>query len=172
MNLKELPAVRSLPDDITVVIEIPAESGSVKYEVDKDSGALLVDRFMPTAMHYPMNYGFIPNTLADDGDPVDVLVHTPTPLVPGSVIRARVIGVLKMTDESGEDAKIIAVPTKKVCPKLGNIETLADLPPLLQESTQHFFERYKDLEPNKWVKISGWGDIEEAAKIIKQSMNL
>ena len=170
MNLASIKPFKSNPDDINVVIEIAADSGSIKYEIDKDSGALCVDRFMPTAMHYPMSYGFIPNTLADDGDPTDVLVYSPEPILPGSLIRVRAIGVLNMTDESGEDAKIIALPIEKLCAEYAHIKSLEDLPQTLLKRVEHFFERYKDLEEGKWVKISGWGDKAAATKIIEDSL--
>ena len=170
MHLDKIKPFQSNPDDLNVVIEIASDSGSIKYEVDKDSGALCVDRFMPTAMHYPMNYGFLPNTLADDGDPTDVLVYAPEPILPGSLIRARAIGVLNMTDESGEDAKIIALPIPKLCVEYAHINSLEDLPKTLLDRVVHFFERYKDLEEGKWVKISGWGDKAAAQKIIQDSL--
>ena len=169
MSLNLITPGRDVPNDVNVIIEIPANDDPVKYEVDKESGALMVDRFMPTAMHYPCNYGFIPQTLSDDGDPVDVLVMTPVPLIHGAVIRCRPIGMLKMTDESGEDAKILAVPVDKLCPLYQNIATLDDVSPLLLSSISHFFEHYKDLEPNKWVKIDGWVGIDEAKAEITTS---
>lgn len=161
---------QSVPDDVNVIIEVPAHSEPVKYEVEKDSGLLRVDRFMPTAMHYPCNYGFIPNTLADDGDPVDVLLIAPLPIQPGALVRSRILGMLKMTDESGEDAKLIALPIKKVCMQFSDIETLEDLPQLKLDAIKHFFEHYKDLEPNKWVKVEGYLGVEEAAREIQESI--
>ncbi len=168
--LDQIPAGNDIPNDINVIIEIPANCGSIKYEVDKDSGLLMVDRFMSTAMHYPANYGFVPNTLADDGDPADVLVITPFAVHPGSIIRSRPIGLLKMKDEAGEDSKIIAVPIEKVCLEYSAIQSLEDISETLQNSIVHFFEHYKDLEPNKWVKISGWEDKEAACKEIEDSV--
>jgi inorganic pyrophosphatase len=166
MSFSNLGAGKDVPNDINVVIEIPAQAEPVKYEVDKDSGALLVDRFMGTAMHYPCNYGFIPDTLMDDGDPADVLVVTPIPLRHGSVIRCRPVGVLDMTDESGRDEKIVAVPIGKLTPIYDDVKEATDLPPILLEQIKHFFEHYKDLEPGKWVKVEAWGDAAEAkAKI-------
>lgn len=156
MNVDNIPAGKSVPDDINVIIEIPQNADPVKYEVDKDSGALLVDRFMATAMHYPCNYGYVPHTLCGDGDPADVLVVAPFGLVPGSVIRCRPVGVLEMTDEAGEDAKIIAVPVSKLSPLYDNVKEPADLPPLMLEQISHFFEHYKDLEKGKWVRVDGW----------------
>lgn len=142
MGLETVPAGKALPDDIYVVIEIPANSDPIKYEVDKESGALFVDRFMATAMFYPANYGYVNNTLSLDGDPVDVLVPTPYPLQPGSVIRCRPVGVLKMTDEAGSDAKVVAVPHSKLTKEYDHIKDVNDLPALLKAQIQHFFESY------------------------------
>jgi len=166
MGLKNVTTGKAVPTDINVIIEIPANSPPVKYEVDKESGALFVDRFMTTARFYPANYGYIPNTLSDDGDPVDVLVVTPIPLVAGSVIRARPVGVLKMTDEKGGDEKVLAVPVSKLSKAYDKIESYKDLPEELIKSIEHFFSHYKDLEPNKWVKIEGWRGVEDAHKEI------
>ncbi len=162
MNLDRVPAGRDLPNDFNVIIEIPANGEPVKYELDKDTGAMFVDRFMSTAMHYPCNYGYIPDTLAEDGDPVDVLVITPVPLALGTVIRCRALGMLKMSDESGEDAKLVAVPVKKLTAMYDKVNTIDDLPEILLKQISHFFEHYKDLEPGKWVKVEGWADIDEA----------
>ncbi|MFP4131905.1 inorganic diphosphatase [Thiohalospira sp.] len=170
MNLDNLPAGKSVPDDVNVVIEIPADSAPVKYEVDKDFGGLLVDRLMPTAMFYPANYGFIPHTLADDGDPVDMLVVTPHPLVHGSVIRARPVGVLKMSDEEGEDAKLIGVPVSKLSPLYDHVQSPEDLPQLLRDQLVHFFEHYKDLEKGKWVRVDGWEGLDSARAEIEASV--
>ncbi|PHZ58146.1 inorganic diphosphatase [Photobacterium leiognathi] len=163
MSLNQVPAGKDIPEDIYVVIEIPANADPIKYEVDKDTGAIFVDRFMSSPMFYPCNYGYVNNTLSLDGDPVDVLVPTPFPLVPGAVIRCRPVGVLKMADESGEDAKIVAVPHSKLSKEYDHINDVNDLPELLKAQITHFFERYKELEPNKWVKVEGW-DNAEAAK--------
>lgn len=163
MSLNQVPAGKDIPEDIYVVIEIPANADPIKYEVDKDTGAIFVDRFMSSPMFYPCNYGYVNHTLSLDGDPVDVLVPTPHPLVPGAVIRCRPVGVLKMTDESGEDAKIVAVPHSKLSKEYDHIQDVGDLPELLKAQITHFFERYKELEPNKWVKVEGW-DNAEAAK--------
>ncbi len=171
MSLNLVTSGEELPYDINVIIEIPSHSDPVKYEVDKDSGALFVDRFMGTAMHYPCNYGYVPHTLSDDGDPVDVLVVTPIPLMHGSVIRCRPIGVLKMTDESGEDAKILAVPVAKLTPLYNDVKSYKDIPEITLNQISHFFEHYKDLEVGKWVKIEGWSDIEDAAKEITDSVD-
>ena len=152
----KLSAGKDLPHDINVIIEIPAFSEPVKYELDKDSNLLIVDRFMSTCMQYPCNYGFIPNTLSEDGDPMDVLVITPIPLRHGAMIRCRPVGMLKMTDESGVDTKIIAVPHDKLTKLYTHIQDINDLPELLKAQIKHFFEHYKDLEPGKWVKVDGF----------------
>ncbi len=162
MNVAEISAGKSVPDDINVIIEIPQHADPVKYEVDKDSGALMVDRFMATAMHYPCNYGYVPHTLCGDGDPADVLVVAPFALVPGSVIRCRPVGVLQMEDESGEDAKILAVPVDKLTPLYANVKGPDDMPKLLLDQIAHFFEHYKDLEKGKWVKVTGWQGVDAA----------
>ena len=162
MSLTKVPPGKNVPTEINVIIEIPAHSEPVKYEVDKDSGAIFVDRFMGTAMHYPCNYGYVPGTLSEDGDPVDVLVVTPFALNPGSVIRCRPVGVRKMTDESGKDAKVLAVPIDKLTPIYQNVNTPYDLPQLILDQITHFFEHYKDLELGKWVKVEGWGREDEA----------
>ncbi len=171
MNLQSVPAGKSVPDDINIVIEIPLQSGPVKYEIDKESGALEVDRFMGTAMHYPCNYGFVPQTLADDGDPVDALVVTPHALVVGSVIRCRPVGVLEMADESGEDAKLIAVPIDKLTPDYANVQGPDDLPSSLLQEISHFFEHYKDLEPGKWVQIRDWKGADAARAEIEHAVS-
>lgn len=169
MSLANVPAGSKLPDAFNVVIEIAAHSTPVKYEVDKASGALFVDRFMGTAMHYPCNYGYVPQTISDDGDPVDVLVMTPFPLLAGSVVACRAIGVLKMTDEGGGDAKVLAVPTEKLLPAYSRIQKVDDVAPELIAQIQHFFEHYKDLEKGKWVKVDGWDNAEAARAEIMSS---
>ncbi|MFM2486629.1 inorganic diphosphatase [Celerinatantimonas yamalensis] len=156
MSLNDVPAGKSLPEDINVIIEIPANASPIKYEVDKASGAVFVDRFMTAPMFYPANYGYVNHTLSLDGDPVDVLVPTPYPLQIGSVIRCRPVGVLKMTDESGEDAKIIAVPVSKLTKEYDHINDIDDVSALLKAQITHFFEHYKELEAGKWVKVDGW----------------
>jgi len=161
----------SVPEDINVIVEIPRHGDPVKYEVDKDTGAMFVDRFMATAMHYPTNYGYVPHSLSEDGDPVDVLVVTPLPLIPGSVVRCRPVGMLQMEDESGIDAKILAVPIDKLTTLYQNVDTFRDLPKELLDRITHFFAHYKDLEPGKWVKISGWVGPEEAKKEIVDSVD-
>lgn len=167
MNLDRVGSGKNLPDDINVIIEIPSHSDPVKYEVDKETGALFVDRFMNTDMFYPCNYGYVPHTLSDDGDPVDVLVMSPYALISGSVVQCRPVGMLKMTDESGEDAKVIAVPHDKLYDDVKNIE---DVSPRLLDQLAHFFEHYKDLEKEKWVKIEGWVGLEEAKAEIMESV--
>ncbi|MEY1661259.1 inorganic diphosphatase [Isoalcanivorax beigongshangi] len=171
MDYAKVPVGKDVPNDINVVIEIPANSNPIKYEVDKDSNAIFVDRFLATPMFYPANYGYIPNTLSDDGDPLDVLVVTPYPVVPGSVIRCRPVGVLNMSDEAGEDTKLIAVPHDKLTTIYKDVQEYTDLPPLLIQQISHFFENYKDLEPGKWVKVDGWDNAEAARKAILQSID-
>lgn len=161
MGYAAVSAGQDLPNDINVIIEIAAFAPPIKYEVDKDTDLVWVDRLQGATMSYPANYGYINQTLANDGDPVDVLVVTPHPLMVGSVIRCRPIGVLKMTDDGGEDAKVIAVPVNKLTPIYKNINAVEDIP-LLKEQIEHFFKHYKDLEPGKWVKIDGWEDVESA----------
>jgi len=156
MSYQNIPAGKDLPHDIYVVIEIPANSSPVKYEIDKDADALFVDRFMASPMFYPANYGYINNTLADDGDALDVLVVTPYPVVPGSVIRCRPVGVLNMTDEAGEDAKLLAVPHEKLTQAYNDVQDITDLPEMLRNQIKEFFENYKNLEKGKWVKVESW----------------
>ncbi|MFY0665297.1 MAG: inorganic diphosphatase [Natronospirillum sp.] len=169
MSYNSIPAGKDLPNDFYVAIEIPANSSPIKYEIDKDADALMVDRFMATPMFYPANYGYIPQTLADDGDALDVLVVTPYPVQPGSVIRARAIGILEMTDEAGKDAKLIAVPHQKLTRLYDNVNEIEDLPALLIEQIKHFFENYKDLEVGKWVKVDGWKDAAAARAAIVEA---
>jgi inorganic pyrophosphatase len=167
MSYQNIPAGKDLPHDIYVVIEIPANSSPVKYEIDKDADALFVDRFMASPMFYPANYGYINNTLADDGDALDVLVVTPYPVVPGSVIRCRPVGVLNMTDEAGEDAKLLAVPHEKLTQTYNDVQDITDLPEMLRNQIKEFFENYKNLEKGKWVKVESWEGVESAkAKIL------
>ena len=170
MNLDRVPTGRDVPNDINVIIEIPMNGDPIKYELDKETGAMFVDRFMSTSMHYPCNYGYIPNTLADDGDPVDVLVITPLPLISGVVVRCRPIGMLKMTDEAGDDAKLLAVPVDKLCNLYRAIDSPRDLPELVLAQIEHFFRHYKDLEPGKWVRVEGWVGAEEAKAEILSGM--
>jgi len=158
MNLDRVTSGKDIPDDINVIIEIPAHSDPVKYEVDKETGAMFVDRFMGTAMHYPCNYGYIPHSLAEDGDPLDVLVTTPAPLISGSVIRCRPVGILSMTDDGGPDPKVLAVPIDKLSTLYRQVTDCADLPRQLLDQIEHFYQHYKDLEAGKWVRIEGWQD--------------
>jgi len=162
MNLDRVGSGTDIPNDFNVIIEIPMNADPIKYEVDKETGAMFVDRFMSTCMHYPCNYGYIPHTLSDDGDPVDVLVISPVPLITGVVVRCRPLGMLRMTDEAGEDAKLLAVPINKLCNLYQDIESSEDLPQLIRSQIAHFFAHYKDLEEGKWVKIQGWDGVESA----------
>ena len=170
MNLDRVTS-GNIPDDINVIIEIPAHSDPVKYEVDKASGAMFVDRFMGTAMHYPCNYGYVPHTLSPDGDPADVLVVTPIPLISGCVVKCRPVAVLKMTDESGDDAKILAVPVSKLCKEWDKVNGPDDISSQLLNQIAHFFEHYKDLESGKWVKFEGWGDAEKAKELLQTAID-
>ena len=166
MNLDRVNSGQDVPNNVNVVIEIPMNSDPIKYELDKATGALFIDRFMSTAMHYPCNYGYIPRTLSDDGDPVDVLVLTPYPLIPGVVVRCRPVGMLKMTDEAGGDEKLLAVPIDKLTSIYRAIQSPADLPEITIAKIAHFFQHYKDLEPGKWVKVEGWVGADEAKQAI------
>lgn len=170
MNLEKVDAGCDTPNEINVIIEIPARSDPVKYEVDKATGAMFVDRFMGTAMHYPCNYGYVPQTLSEDGDPVDVLVVTPVPLISGSVICCRPVGVLKMTDEAGPDSKVLAVPSDKLSGLYKSVRTASDLPQSDLVQIHHFFEHYKDLESGKWVKVDGWLGPDEAKSEVIDSL--
>ena len=170
MSFNDVPPGKGLPNEINVVIEIPAEGGPVKYEVDKESGVIFVDRFMTTTMRYPCNYGYVPQTLSEDGDPVDVLVLTPAPLLAGTVVTARPVGVLKMTDEAGGDHKIIAVPIDKLCKSYREALTIDDMQSMLLDQISHFFEHYKDLDEGKWVRVEGWGNIDDAKEEIMSSV--
>ena len=170
MSYNQIPAGKDVPNDIYVVIEIPANHAPIKYEIDKDADALFVDSFVGTAMFYPANYGYIPNTLSEDGDALDVLVVTPYPVVPGAVIRCRPVGKLKMEDEAGMDAKLIAVPHDKLTPLYKHVKEYTDLPELLLKQIEHFFAHYKDLEPGKWVKITGWEGADVAKEEILKSI--
>ena len=170
MSLNKVPSGRDLPNDFNVIIEIPMNADPIKYEVDHDSGALFVDRFMSTAMHYPCNYGYIPNTLADDGDPVDVLVITPVPLIPGVVVTCRPLGMLRMDDEAGGDNKLIAVPIDKILSLYSQWQKPEDLNPMRLNTIKHFFEHCKDLEPGKWVKVLGWEGPDAARDEVRNGM--
>ncbi len=164
MSLERVPAGKDVPNDCNVVIEIPMRGDPIKYEVDKETGAMFVDRFMSTAMHYPCNYGYIPQTLSDDGDPCDVLVLSPVPLITGVVVRCRPIGMLNMDDEAGGDSKILAVPIDKLSSLYHHVKSPRDLPELTTRQIAHFFEHYKDLEPGKWVRIASWVEAEAAKR--------
>ena len=170
MSLHNVTPGARAPDEFNVIIEIPMNADPIKYEVDKESGAMFVDRFMSTAMHYPCNYGYVPQTLSDDGDPVDVLVITPFALTPGVVVTCRPIGVLKMDDEAGGDSKLLAVPIDKVLRIYSHWQKPEDINQMRLKAIQHFFEHYKDLEPNKWVKVLRWGSPEDAHQLIVEGI--
>lgn len=170
MDIKKIPVGNDAPWDLNVIVEIPARSEPVKYEVCKDSGAMYVDRFLHTAMHYPCNYGFVPHTLSDDGDPVDVMVLGNMPVAVGSVLRTRPIGVLLMEDESGMDEKILGVPHSKLHPYHDNVKNYTDVRETDLQQIEHFFTHYKDLEKGKWVKVRGWADADEAARLINEAI--
>lgn len=166
MALDNVPAGKNVPESFNVVIEIPMNGDPIKYEVDKETGAIFVDRFMSTSMHYPTNYGYVPQTLSGDGDPVDVLVITPVPLIPGVVVPCRAIGILNMEDEAGVDGKVLAVPTDKILSLYTQWQKPEDMNPMRLKTIEHFFEHYKDLEKGKWVKVLGWEGPEAAKKEI------
>lgn len=170
MIIEKIGTGKNAPEEVNVVIEVPMGSDPVKYEFDKEAGAIMVDRFVQTAMFYPCNYGFIPCTLSKDGDPVDVLVVANYPIIPGAVITVRPIGVLIMEDESGQDEKVLAVPTTKLDPYFANIKSYIDLPEVFINRIKHFFENYKALEKGKWVKVSGWQDESSAKDIIREGI--
>ncbi|EJF77458.1 inorganic pyrophosphatase [Bartonella sp. DB5-6] len=170
MNIKEIPVGKNPPEDINVIVEVSLGGQPIKYEMDKKSEALFVDRFLHTSMVYPGNYGFIPHTLSDDGDPIDVLICNTRPLIPGCVINVRPIGALIMEDDGGKDEKIIAVPTPTLTKRYINIHDYTDLPEITLKQVEHFFEHYKDLEPGKWVKIEGWRDKSFAHELIMQAI--
>ncbi len=171
MNLDKVSHGDNIPEEFNVIIEIPAFSSPVKYEMDKDSGALFVDRFVGTGMSYPANYGFIPHTLSEDGDPTDVLVITPFPIAHGAVIKCRPLGMLRMEDESGIDTKILALPIKKICQLYAKIDTMENLPALIMDQIKFFFENYKGLEAGRWAKVTGWEDVVAAKKDIIAAIN-
>ncbi len=170
MDITKIPTGVNPPEDVNVIIEVPLGGEPIKYEIDKASGAMFVDRFLYTAMHYPCNYGFLPHTLSGDGDPVDVMVIGNRALVPGAVVRARPIGVLMMEDEAGLDEKLLAVPHQALTQYYGNIRSWDDVQPILLERISHFFDHYKDLEPDKWVKILGWEPREKAEALILEGI--
>ena len=171
MNLDRVDSGRDIPNDFNVIIEIPARANAIKYEVDKETGAMFVDRFLSTAMHYPCNYGYVPRTLSGDGDPVDVLVVSPLPMIPGAVVRCRAVGMLKMEDEAGVDTKVLAVPVDKLTSMYRNIRTVHDFPEAQLDQICHFFQHYKDLEQGKWVKVLGWFGPEEAKVDIQDGVD-
>jgi inorganic pyrophosphatase len=170
VRLDAIPIGRNPPEEVNVVVEVPVGGEPIKYEMDKAAGTLVVDRFLYTSMRYPGNYGFIPHTLSDDGDPCDVLIANQRGIVPGAVIAVRPVGVLKMQDEAGGDEKIIAVPVPRLTRRYERVHNYLDLPDITLKQIQHFFEHYKDLESNKWVKVIGWGDAEEAKRLIVEAI--
>jgi inorganic pyrophosphatase len=171
MNLEAISIGKDPPHEVNVVIEVPIGGEPIKYEMDKNAGTLVVDRFLYTPMRYPGNYGFIPHTLSDDGDPCDVLVANTRPIIPGAVIAVRPIGVLKMSDEAGGDEKIVAVPTSRLTLRYAHFDNYTDLPEITLRQIEHFFSHYKDLEPGKWVKFAGWGDAGEARRRISAAID-
>jgi inorganic pyrophosphatase len=170
MRIDAIKIGNNPPDDVNVIIEVPIGGEPIKYEMDKAAGTLVVDRFLHTPMRYPGNYGFVPHTLSDDGDPIDVLVANTRPIVPGAVINVRPVGVLKMQDEAGGDEKVLAVPMPKLTQRYAHVMNYTDLPEITLQQMQHFFEHYKDLEPGKWVKVLGWGDATEAKRMITEAI--
>ena len=170
MRIDAIPVGRNPPHDVNVLIEVPIGGEPIKYEMDKAAGTLVVDRFLHTPMRYPGNYGFVPHTLSEDGDPIDVLVANTRPIVPGAVINVRPIGVLKMVDDAGGDEKVLAVPVPKLTKRYAHVMNYTDLQRITVEQVQHFFEHYKDLEPGKWVKTGGWGDAAEARRFIAEAI--
>jgi inorganic pyrophosphatase len=170
LDIERIPVGDNPPWDVNVVVEVPMGSDPVKYELDKESGALYVDRFLHTAMFYPCNYGFIPHTLSDDGDPIDVLIANRIPVLPGAVVKVRPIGVLVMEDEKGQDEKVISVPNDDLHPYFTDVTSYRDLPKILLDQIAHFFQHYKDLESNKWVEIKRWGEPDEASRMIEEAM--
>ncbi|MBX2883768.1 MAG: inorganic diphosphatase [Granulosicoccus sp.] len=171
MRIDAISIGQNPPDDINVIIEVPVGGEPVKYELDKESGTLMVDRFLYTPMRYPGNYGFVPHTLSEDNDPIDVLVCNTRTIVPGAVINCRPIGVLVMEDDGGQDEKILAVPSSSISRRYESVENFSDLPAITLEQVQHFFEHYKDLEPGKWVKIQNWADADTAKKLISEAID-
>jgi len=170
MRIDKIATGRNAPDDVNVIVEVPVGGEPIKYELDKDSGTLVVDRFLYTSMRYPGNYGFIPHTLSGDGDPVDVLIANTRAIAPGAVISVRPVGVLRMEDNAGVDEKIVAVPSQHISQRFDGISNYSDLPDITIKQIEHFFAHYKDLEPGKWVKIVRWGDAGEARKLILEGI--
>ena len=171
MNIDAIPTGKNPPDEINVIIEVPIGGEPIKYEMDKEAGALFVDRFLYTSMRYPGNYGFVPGTLSDDGDPIDVIVCNTRAIIPGAYMACRPVGVLVMEDEAGGDEKVLAVPTTKLTRRYENVKDINDVPEITREQIQHFFEHYKDLEPGKWVKVVRWGDAAHAKKLISEAID-
>jgi inorganic pyrophosphatase len=170
MRIEAISMGNNPPQEVNVIVEVPIGGEPIKYEMDKKAGTLVVDRFLHTPMRYPGNYGFIPHTMSEDGDPCDVVIANTRPIVPGAVIAVRPVGVLKMTDEAGGDEKIIAVPTTKLTQRYAHVKNYADLPEITWRQIEHFFSHYKDLEAGKWVKFGGWGDAEEAKRLIVEAI--
>jgi inorganic pyrophosphatase len=170
MNLDAVAIGRNPPEDVNVVIEVGIGGEPIKYEMDKAAGTLVVDRFLHTPMRYPGNYGFVPHTLSEDGDPIDVLVANTRPIIPGAIMNVRPIGVLKMTDDSGGDEKIVAVPSPHLTKRYLKVLSYTDLPEITREQIEHFFSHYKDLEPGKWARMEGWGDADEARTFIRAAI--
>ena len=170
MRIDAVSIGKNVPHDVNVIIEVPVGGEPIKYEMDKEAGTLVVDRFLYTPMRYPGNYGFIPHTLSDDGDPCDVLIINTRAIIPGAVMSVRPVGVLFMEDEAGGDEKILAVPSSKLTQRYGKVKSYSDLPDITLQQIQHFFEHYKDLEPGKWVKLTGWGDAAKAKQLIVEAI--
>lgn len=170
MRIEAISIGTNPPRDVNVIIEVPVGGEPVKYEMDKDAGTMVVDRFLYTPMRYPGNYGFVPHTLSEDGDPIDVLIPNERPIVPGAVMNCRPIGVLKMKDEAGGDEKVLAVPSEHLTKRYDSIRTYSDLPDITLHQIEHFFGHYKDLERNKWVEIVGWGDADDAMAMISAAI--
>ena len=170
MNLDAIEIGRNPPEDVNVIIEVPIGGEPIKYELDKDAGVLVVDRFLYTAMRYPGNYGFIPHTLSGDGDPVDVIVANTRAIAPGAVMSCRIVGVLLMEDQAGIDEKLIAVPSSHLTARYDNVQDYTDLPQITLDQIEHFFRHYKDLEPGKWVKVKGWGDAAKARQMVLEGI--
>lgn len=171
MNLNAIPTGKNPPEDVNVIVEVAIGGEPIKYEMDKEAGTLVVDRFLYTPMRYPGNYGFVPHTLSEDGDPIDVLIANTRPIIPGAIINVRPVGVLMMRDEAGGDEKVIAVPAPKLTRRYINVHNYTDLPAITLRQIQHFFEHYKDLEEGKWVRVLGWGDAAEARRLITEAMD-
>jgi inorganic pyrophosphatase len=171
MRIDAIPIGSNPPEDVNVVIEVPIGGEPIKYELDKDSGTLFVDRFLYTSMRYPVNYGFVPHTLSEDGDPIDVMIANTRPIIPGAVMNVRPIGVLHMEDDKGRDEKILAVPATHLTRRYEKVKVFADMPSITLDQIRHFFEHYKDLEKGKWVKIIGWGDETDAKRMILEAID-